>query len=101
MRSKGAGEPAVRIARPCGPLALLRQSCAGQRQVALGGTINCDMSISLYVCDCPECHSEISVDLGAAHRPFSDNEKMVYRVVCGTCGLSYDVHFEDLRLGDE
>jgi hypothetical protein len=26
---------------------------------------------------------------------------MLYRVVCGTCGLSYDVHFEDLRLSDK
>ena len=59
------------------------------------------MSISPYVCDCPECNSEIAVDIGAAHRPFSDNEKMVYRVICGSCGLPYDVHFEDLRPGDE
>ena len=59
------------------------------------------MSISLYVCDCPECNSEIAVNLEATHRPFSDNEKMVYRVVCDSCGLSYDVHFEDLRLGGE
>lgn len=59
------------------------------------------MSISPYVCDCPECNSEIAVDLEAAHRPFSDNEKLVYRVVCDNCGLSCDVHFEDLRLGDE
>jgi transcription elongation factor Elf1 len=58
------------------------------------------MSISPYVCDCPECSSEIPVDLEATHRPFSDNEKMVYRVVCNACGLSCDVHFEDLRLGD-
>jgi hypothetical protein len=65
------------------------------------GTIIFTLSISPFVCDCPECNSEISVDLGATHRPFSDNEKMVYRVVCGTCGLSYDVHFEDLRPGDE
>jgi hypothetical protein len=59
------------------------------------------MSISLYCCDCQECHSEILVNLGSAHRPFGDSEKMLYRVVCGTCGLSYDVHFEDLRLCDE
>jgi hypothetical protein len=26
---------------------------------------------------------------------------MLYRVVCSTCGLSFDVHFEDLRLCDE
>jgi len=56
------------------------------------------MSTSLYCCDCPECHSEITVNLGTAHRPFGDNEKMLYRIVCGTCGLSYDVHFEDLQL---
>jgi len=58
------------------------------------------MSISLYCCDCQECHSEILVNLESAHRPFGDQEKMLYRVVCGTCGLSYDVHFEDLRLCD-
>jgi len=58
------------------------------------------MSMSLYGCDCRECHSEILVNLESAHRPFGDNEKMLYRVVCGTCGLSYDVHFEDLRLCD-
>ena len=56
------------------------------------------MSVSLYCCDCQECHSEILVNLESAHHPFGDNEKMLYRVVCGTCGLSYDVHFEDLRL---
>jgi hypothetical protein len=56
------------------------------------------MSISLYCCDCQECHSEILVDLGLAHRPFGDNEKMLYRVVCSTCGFSSDVYFEDLRL---
>jgi hypothetical protein len=59
------------------------------------------MSISLYCCDCQECHSEFLVNLGSAHRPFGDNEKMLYRVVCGTCGLACDVHFEDLRLCDE
>jgi hypothetical protein len=59
------------------------------------------MSISLYCCDCQECHSEILVNLETAHRPFGDQEKMLYRVVCGTCGLSYDVHFEDLRLCDK
>jgi len=58
------------------------------------------MSLSPYVCDCPECYSVIEIDLDAAHRPFSDNEKMVYRVVCGECGLTCDVHFEDLRPGD-
>ena len=59
------------------------------------------MSISLYRCDCQECHSEILVNLESAHRPFGDNEKMLYRVVCPTCGLSYDVHFEDLRQCDD
>ena len=59
------------------------------------------MSISLYCCDCQECHSEILVNLESAHRPFGDQEKMLYRVVCSTCGLSYDVHFEDLRLCDK
>jgi len=58
------------------------------------------MSQTAYCCDCPECHSEIAVNLDAAHRPFGDNEKMVYRVVCGNCGLSYDVHFEDLQVRD-
>ena len=53
---------------------------------------------SLLCADCPECRSEILVNLGTSHRPFSDNEKMLYRLVCSTCGLSYDVHFEDLRL---
>jgi len=56
------------------------------------------MSVSLYCCDCPGCRSEILVDLESAHRPFGDNEKMLYRVVCSTCGLAYDVHFEDLQL---
>ncbi len=26
---------------------------------------------------------------------------MLYRVVCPTCGLSFDVHFEDLRLNEK
>ena len=57
------------------------------------------MSQPTVLCaDCPECRSEVLVNLGTAHRPFGDNEKMLYRIVCGTCGLSYDVHFEDLRL---
>jgi len=56
------------------------------------------MSQTIYCCDCPECHSEIAVNLGTSHRPFGDNEKMLYRVACNTCGLSYDVHFEDLQL---
>ena len=47
-----------------------------------GGTIIFAMSISLYCCDCQECHSEILVNLESAHRPFGDNEKMLYRVVC-------------------
>jgi len=55
------------------------------------------MGISLYCCDCQQCHSEILVNLESAHRPFGDNHKMLYRVVCSTCGLSFDVHFEDLR----
>ncbi len=59
------------------------------------------MSISPYVCECPECNSEIAVDLEATHRPFSDNEKMVYRIVCNSCGLAYDVHFEDLQLREQ
>ena len=52
-------------------------------------------------CDCQQCHNEILVNLESAHRPFGDNEKMLYRVVCPTCGLSYDVHFEDLQLCDD
>ncbi len=59
------------------------------------------MSQATYYCDCPECHAEIVVDLAMSHRPFSDNEKMVYRVTCGVCGLSYDVHFEDLQVRDD
>ena len=58
------------------------------------------MSEVTYSCDCPECQTEMIVDLGVAHRPFSDNGKMVYRVVCSACGLSYDVHFEDLQVRD-
>lgn len=56
------------------------------------------MAHSVFCTDCPECRSEILVDLGTAHRPFGDNEKMLFRVVCTTCGLAYDVHFEDLVL---
>lgn len=51
--------------------------------------------------ECPECHSEIPVSLGTEHRPFGDNEKMMYRLICPTCGLDYDVHFEDLHLSDK
>ena len=54
------------------------------------------MARSILCTDCPECRSEILVDLGTAHRPFGDSEKMLYRLVCTTCGLAYDVHFEDL-----
>jgi transcription elongation factor Elf1 len=56
---------------------------------------------SLYCCDCPECHSEIVVSLEKSHRSFGDNEKMLYRVVCDSCGLAYDVHFEDLHLREK
>lgn len=59
------------------------------------------MSQSVHCCDCPECHSEIIVNLGTAHRPYGDNEKMLYRLVCPTCGLLYDVHFEDLQLREQ
>lgn len=59
-------------------------------------TINLAMSDSVLYTDCPECGSEIIVDLATAHRPFSDNEKMMYRLVCNTCGLAFDMHFEDL-----
>ena len=59
------------------------------------------MSQTVHCCDCPECHSEIIVNLGAAHRPYGDNEKMLYRLVCTTCGLLYDVHFEDLELREK
>lgn len=71
------------------------------RQATVSSIIILAMSIDLYGCDCQECHSEILVNLGSAHRPFGDSEKMLYRVVCGTCGLSYDVYFEDLRLCDK
>ncbi len=59
------------------------------------------MSTSVLCVDCPECGSEIIVNLGTAHRPFGDNEKMLYRLVCTICGLSYDVHFEDLVLREK
>jgi hypothetical protein len=59
-------------------------------------TIIFAMSTSVLYTDCPECGSEITVDLGTSHRPFSDNEKMMYRLVCDSCGLSFDAHFEDL-----
>ena len=59
------------------------------------------MSLSVLCCDCPDCHCEIIVNLRTAHRPFGDNEKMLYRVVCGTCGLAFDVHFEDLQLREK
>ena len=51
--------------------------------------------------ECPECHNQIAVNLDTAHRPFGDNEKMMYRLVCPACGLDYDVHFEDLYLSDK
>ena len=54
------------------------------------------MAQSVLCTDCPECRSEILVDVGTAHYPFGDNEKMLYRLVCMTCGLAFDVHFEDL-----
>jgi transcription elongation factor Elf1 len=59
------------------------------------------MGPSVLTAQCPECHSEIVVDLEASHRSFGDNEKMLYRLVCESCGLSYDVHFEDLHLSDK
>jgi hypothetical protein len=59
------------------------------------------MSQTLLCADCPDCHSEIIVNLETSHRPFSDSEKMLYRLVCTTCGHSYDVHFEDLQLRDK
>jgi hypothetical protein len=59
------------------------------------------MMHSVLCADCPECYSEIIVNLEMGHRPFGDNEKMLYRLVCMTCGLAYDVHFEDLQLRDK
>jgi hypothetical protein len=59
------------------------------------------MAQSVLCTDCPECNSEILVDLGTAHRLFGDSEKLLYRVVCMTCGLAYDVHFEDLLLREK
>jgi len=59
------------------------------------------MAQSVLCTDCPECRSEILVDLGTSHRPFGDNEKLLYRVVCTTCGLAYDVQFEDLLLREK
>jgi hypothetical protein len=59
------------------------------------------MSQSVLCADCPDCHSEIMVNLNTTHRPFGDNEKMLYRLVCTICGFSYDVHFEDLQLREK
>jgi hypothetical protein len=41
------------------------------------------------------------VNLNTAHRPFGDNEKMLYRLMCTICGFSYGVHFEDLQLREK
>jgi hypothetical protein len=51
--------------------------------------------------NCPKCGTEIRLDLGGAHRPFGDNEKMLYRLACSTCGFAFDVHFEDLFLREK
>ena len=51
--------------------------------------------------ECPECHCEIPVSLDMGHRPFGDNQKMLYRLICPTCALDFDVHFEDLHLSDK
>ena len=59
------------------------------------------MSQSVLCADCPDCRSEIIVNLNTSHRPFGDSQKMLYRLVCTTCGHSYDVHFEDLQLRDK
>jgi hypothetical protein len=59
------------------------------------------MSQSVLCADCPDCRSEIIVNLKISHRPFGDSEKMLYRLVCMTCGHSYDVHFEDLQLREK
>jgi len=59
------------------------------------------MSQSVLCCDCPDCRSEIIVNLKTSHRPFGDIQKMLYRLVCRTCGLAFDVHFEDLQLREK
>jgi len=59
------------------------------------------MKQSVWCADCPDCHSEIIVNLNMSHRPFGDTGKMLYRLVCTTCGHSYDVHFEDLQLREK
>lgn len=59
------------------------------------------MSQIVLCSDCPDCHSEIIVNLKTSHRPFGDSGKMLYRLVCTTCGFSYDVHFEDLQLREK
>jgi C4-type Zn-finger protein len=59
------------------------------------------MGQSVLCADCPDCHSEIIVNLEGSHRPYGDNEKMLYRLVCTTCGFSYDVQFEDLQLREK
>ena len=59
------------------------------------------MSQSVLCADCPDCRSEIIVNLKMSHRPFGDPQKMLYRLVCTTCGHSYDVHFEDLQLREK
>ena len=59
------------------------------------------MSQSVLCADCPDCSSEIIVNLKTSHRPFGDSEKMLYRLVCTTCGHSYDVQFEDLELREK
>ena len=70
----------------------------GARERGQCGNIVIAVSMSVLGTDCPECGSEIVVNLQASHRPFSDNEKMVYRVVCDNCGFAFDAHFEDLVL---
>jgi len=59
------------------------------------------MSQSVLCADCPDCRREIIVNLKTSHRPFGDSEKMLYRLVCTTCGHSYDVHFEDFELREK
>ena len=62
-------------------------------------TIDLTMVDPMLYTDCPECGSGIMVDLGTAHRPFSDNEKVMYRLVCNTSSRA-DTDDRDLVIGD-
>jgi sarcosine oxidase delta subunit len=46
--------------------------------------------------DCPECHREIFVNLGASHSAASRPEDALYRIHCDACGRYFDVHRDEL-----